>query len=132
MFTVTTDRERGPDGVVVKMTGAATMEAAPQLSMALMRVVAGHPRWVVLDFSDLQLLTSICIGELVAFRNGVLRGRGGGEAGGVVVVAGATEFVNRSLTFSRLDTVFPLYPSVDAAIASVKGEGARVEREPLG
>lgn len=126
MFTITTTPEPSIDGIVIKMTGAATVDAGPKLQMKLTFAVASHPRNVVLDMSELEILTSLCIGELVSFRKATLAGRpgehdGDGHPPGLVAIAGASELINKSLRFTRLDQLFPLYPDVASALAAIRG-----------
>lgn len=97
------------------------MAESGQFSMLLNQLASGQPRRVVFDFSGLELLTSICIGEMIAFRKSVMSslahdGRGPGR----IVIAGAAPGINQSLRFTRLDELFELFQDVDAARATLK------------
>jgi anti-anti-sigma regulatory factor len=122
MFTVTSTPEPAIDGVIVKMAGAATGTAGAELQMKLTFIVAGHPRGVIFDFSALEMISSLNIGELVAFRKAILAGPPGyhGSDYGKAVIAGASPMMLKALTFTRLDQIFPLYPDVASAIEALR------------
>ena len=76
---------------------------------------------MILDFEGLELLTSICIGELIVFRKNVLSAcEADGRGTGRVVIAGSRPFINQSLRFTRLDELFELFADVDTARAALK------------
>jgi len=109
------------DGVIVHIAGTAGMTEVGQLTTLLSAVVAGQPRHAVIDMTGLDLLTSICIGEMVAFRRAVIAaGRESGAPSGKVVIAGAREMINKSLRYARLNELFELYPDVAAARTALK------------
>ena len=124
MFTITTTPEPAIDGVIIKLTGSLMADAGQQLQMKLTFALAGHPRNVILDMAGLEMISSLNIGELVSFRRGILAGPPGTPAGGApygkVVIAGASPLIEKSLTFTRLDQLFPLYPDMASALAAVQ------------
>jgi hypothetical protein len=128
MFTITTTPEPAIDGAVIKLTGSFMAEAGQQLQMKLTFALAGHPRNVVLDLTGLEMISSLNIGELVSFRRAILAGppaeEGAAASGttpyGLVVIAGASPMIQKTLTFTRLDQLFPLYPDIPSAIAAVQ------------
>ncbi|MFT3683804.1 MAG: STAS domain-containing protein [Phycisphaerales bacterium] len=122
MFSIKATPEPSIDGVIVKMSGAATGTAGAEMQMKLTFVVAGHPRGVVIDVSELEMISSLNIGELVAFRKAIMAGPPDhhGAAYGKVVIAGATPMFEKALTFTRLDAIFPLYPNVASAVEALK------------
>ena len=96
------------------------MAEADQLQLLLNGIAAGQPRRVIFDLAGLELLTSICIGELITFRKAIMSaatedGRGGAR----VVIAGAAPGINKSLRFTRLDELFELFTDADAARAAL-------------
>lgn len=121
MLRTSTTHATDIEGVIVHLSGTAGMSEAGQLSMLLSSLAAGQPRRVILDFTGLELLTSICIGELITFRKSVMSacevdGRGQGR----IVIAGAQSWINQSLRFTRLDELFELFPDVESARAALK------------
>lgn len=110
----------------MQLAGSATVNEAELLQEQLALIADDRPACVVIDMSKLDIITSLCIGVLVSFRKTVLAGRPAAERledsePGLVVVAGASPFVNKSLAFARLDQVFKLYPDVDSATAALRG-----------
>ncbi|MDP1663195.1 MAG: STAS domain-containing protein [Phycisphaerales bacterium] len=120
MLRATTTAAPDIDGVIVHLAGTAGMAEADQLEMLLNGIAAGRPRRVVFDFTGLELLTSICIGELITFRKTVRVETEASGAAGRVVIAGAVKGINQSLRFTRLDELFDLYPDVATARAALK------------
>jgi anti-anti-sigma regulatory factor len=108
-------------GLIVHLSGTAGMAEADQLQMLLNNIVSGRPRRVIFDFTGLELLTSICIGEMITFRKSLLA-EVAAETGekGRVVIASAAKGINQSLRFTRLDELFELFPDVGAARAALK------------
>lgn len=110
------------DGVILHLSGTAGMAESGQLSMLLSQVVAGQPRRVIFDFSGLDLLTSICIGEMVGFRKSLMTGlESDGRGPARIVIAGARPGINQSLRFTRLNELFELFADVESARAAMKG-----------
>ncbi len=122
MFTISSTPEPSIDGVIVKLVGSAMSEAGQQLQMRLTFIIAGHPRNVVLDLAGLEAISSLNIGELVSFRKSILAGPPGTHQAapyGRVVIASASPMIEKTLTFTRLHELFPLYPDVQAAVAAL-------------
>lgn len=97
-------------------------DAGQMLQMKLTFLMAGHPRNVVLDLSELEMISSLNIGELVTFRKGIMAGPPGTQQAapfGRVVIAGASPLIEKTLTFTRLHELFPLYPTVQDAVAAI-------------
>lgn len=125
MFTITTTPEPAISGLIIKLTGSLMAESGQQLQMKLTFALAGHPRNVVLDLTGLEMISSLNIGELVSFRRAILAGPPGTDTSdtipyGQVVIAGASPMIQKTLTFTRLDQLFPLYTDVPTAIAAAK------------
>lgn len=96
--------------IVLTLRGDAGMLAADALERHVNAVAAAHPRRVVIDATGLTFLASLTLGLLVRLSHAVR------AHGGEVRFAGATADVRDMLGRTRLTTVFPLFPSVDAAL----------------
>jgi hypothetical protein len=59
---------------------------------------------------------------LVSFRKAIMAGppEHHGQPYGKVVIAGATPMMEKALTFTRLDAIFPLHPTVADAVEALK------------
>jgi anti-anti-sigma factor len=101
--------------VVVELIGSADLAGGEMLQRRLMRLAARHPRRVVFDLSRLTFIASMCMGSLTAFR------RGCDKWGGTMALAATTEPVATALKRARLDTVFVMVPTLEAAMAHVSG-----------
>jgi anti-sigma B factor antagonist len=102
-LTLTTTRVG--DVVVVAAEGELDFVSAPELRAALEAVSDG--KRVVLDLSGLSFMDSSGLGVLVSLRQR--------QPELSVRVAGASPRVAQLFTLTRLDAVFPLFPTVDAA-----------------
>jgi anti-sigma B factor antagonist len=87
---------------------------APALREELIRQVeAGHDR-IVLDLSATEFMDSSGLGALVS----CIKRMG---ARGTLAVAGAQGAVARLFALTRMDRVFALHPTTDAALAQLSG-----------
>ncbi|TNC66577.1 STAS domain-containing protein [Rubellimicrobium roseum] len=105
-----TEEMRGE--VLVLRLAEARLDAskAPALREELIRrVEAGHDR-IVLDLSATEFMDSSGLGALVSG----LKRMG---ARGTLAIAGAQGAVARLFQLTRMDRVFALHPSTDAALA---------------
>jgi anti-sigma B factor antagonist len=87
---------------------------APALRDALLQQIdAGHSQ-IVLDLSATEFMDSSGLGALVS----AVKRMG---SRGTLAIAGAQGAVTRLFTLTRMDRVFALHPSVDAAIQKMAG-----------
>jgi anti-sigma B factor antagonist len=98
--------------VVVAIGGDAGMAFVGQLQQELSRVLEGKPELVVLDLTDLTFISSMGMGTLVNFRNGV------GKVGGTVKLAALKPLLAEAFRRARLTEMFEICESVDAAMTS--------------
>lgn len=109
-----TEELRG-DILILRM-GEARLDAAraPTLRDELLRQIdAGHSQ-IILDLSKTEFLDSSGLGALVS----AVKRLG---SRGTLAIAGAHGAVARLFTLTRMDRVFALHPSVDAAVAQIAG-----------
>ena len=102
--------------ILVLRVGETRLDAAraPALREELLRHIdAGHSQ-IVLDLSKTDFLDSSGLGALVSAVK-----RLGSK--GTLAIAGAQGAVTRLFSLTRMDRVFALHPSVDAAVTQMAG-----------
>lgn len=107
--------ERQGDILILRV-GEARLDAAkaPALREELLRQIeAGHSQ-IVLDLSTTEFMDSSGLGALVS----AVKRLG---SRGTLAIAGADGAVARLFSLTRMDRVFALHPSVDAAVAQMAG-----------
>lgn len=103
--------ERGPQCVVVRLGGSATIDQADLLNHEL-RGLAGEPfRRVVLDLSDMDFICSMGLGALIVAH--VVSQRRKAD----VVLVAPQPAVREVLETTRLSMIFPIFADVASAIA---------------
>lgn len=105
------DRREG-DSIVVSLAGSAALASEALLDRELARLAAEQPGLLVLDLSELDLVTSLAIGQLVALAHRLRR------RGADAVLAAASRPVLEVLDRTRLRTFFRTFDSVESALAS--------------
>lgn len=95
---------------VVAVRGEAVVDLEPLVS-TLQSVSAKRPASVVLDLKELSFISSLAMGVMLAFRRGVLAN------GGKLKVAGMQKLVLDAFKRARLDKVFDIAETVEAALA---------------
>ncbi|MGH3739326.1 MAG: STAS domain-containing protein, partial [Micromonosporaceae bacterium] len=95
---------------VVALSGDLDLATAPELRTALHEVLAER-QIIVVDMSDLRFLDSTGLGVLVRVHKKAK------ASGGVVAFATVPRNVVKILEVTCLDRVFPVYDSVEEALA---------------
>jgi anti-anti-sigma factor len=104
--------DSSPPLMVVAITGEAVVELEPLVS-ALQSIGTSHPLRVVLDLSGLTFMSSLAMGVVLAFRKNII------AEGGLIKVAALQKMVLDSFKRARLDKVFDIVDTADAAIAAM-------------
>ena len=99
-----------PAGTVVRLKGHAAVNSGKMLELTLTRLCATRPNLVVMDLSELQMVASLVIGQLVSLKKSLSR------HGGKLRLAAVPPLVMTSLTHTRMDSVFECFPTVDEAL----------------
>lgn len=105
-------QEESRDGVLIIRVRSSRIDAskAPGLKKSIVdRIENGHTR-LVLDVSLVEFIDSIGLGALVSCLKRLGRG-------GTLTIVGAKGAVSRLFALTHMDRVFPLFPSVKAALA---------------
>jgi anti-sigma B factor antagonist len=98
------------DHTVLKVGGEVDVYTAPRLRERLAGMIDGGGRKVIVDLGGVDFLDSTGLGVLV----GALRRLR--AAGGTLVLVCDRESLLKIFRITALDRMFPIYPSVDAAI----------------
>ena len=104
-------RVLGETGALLFVGGRLDAAAAPAFKARIEELVGQGRVRLVCDLTNVEFLDSSGSAALVS---GLTAAR---ERGGFLKVVGANEPVARSFRSTRLDRVFELYPSVQAALA---------------
>jgi anti-sigma B factor antagonist len=94
--------------VVVRVDGELDMATTPSLDDALAR--AGPGERLVLDLTDCTFMDSSAIRTLVT------GAQAASVAGGSMSLVVADEWIQRTLQVAGIETMLPVYPTLEAAI----------------
>ena len=106
-----------PDGVVVVMRGPGDMLGTQLLEQKLLGLSAMRPARVVFDLAGLESISSIFMGALVRFRNGLV------SQGRKVVLARPQPLVLTALKRAQLDRLMTITDSIEPFTAPVPPPG---------
>jgi anti-sigma B factor antagonist len=104
---------------VVALEGELDLERAPSLKWALVDAVDAGRRQLVVDLSQVRFMDSTALSVLV----GVNRSLGEGARLAIVCV---NTNVLKIFELSGMDGVFAIFPTVDDALAHVRGHTVRI------
>lgn len=112
-------RFQNGDGVGVVHVDETRIDAgvAIQFKDEFRRLVGDGPEPVVLDLSTVEFLDSSGLGAVVAARKLLGKDR-------VLALSGLMPAVDKVMTLTRMNTVFPIFPDLPAALASHAGDPA--------
>ncbi len=101
-----------PNALVVRLTGDLTIVNAPELRVALTKLVDEHkPEKLVLNFDQIKYIDSGALGVLIETRKVT------SKHGGQVVLTHLTPEVRGLIGIMKLDTVFGIMDTVTDALA---------------
>ncbi|GAB7040866.1 MULTISPECIES: STAS domain-containing protein [Catenuloplanes] len=103
---------------VLEVGGEVDVYTAPRLRERLVELIDGGVRGVIVDLGGVEFLDSTGLGVLV----GALKRLR--PIGGTFGLVCAKEPLLKIFRITALDQVFPIYPSVDAAVQAAGGTGA--------
>jgi anti-sigma B factor antagonist len=103
-------REAAPGIEVVAIAGNLMLgPESQQIETLVSQLLAEGRRKFIFDMSGITRIDSTGIGRFIFSFNKI------SQAGGKLLLAGATGHVRDTFKVSRLDTVFKFYPDVDTA-----------------
>ena len=118
-MSLTTARTQHGNVLVLKCAGRLTLgESAVAFRSAVRDALVAGERLLVLDMTDLNYIDSSGIGELVSAYTATR------NAGGQLLLAGLTKRVRDLLEITKLYTVFPVFATVEEAVASAQSPQA--------
>lgn len=114
MLSINIQSDPATSARIASLRGEADFQTNPILERFLRELAEQRPSFVVLDLAAATFFGSLALGMLIQFRRSLM------SHGGVVVLAGPNRDLAACLGFTRLDTVFPVYPTVGAALAHAR------------
>jgi anti-sigma B factor antagonist len=99
--------------VVCRLIGSATMETCSLLNERLCDVWTEADGALLIELSELNFICSLGLGSIVAAYTRAIR-----QAGAIRLVA-PSDAVRDMLVMTKLDTLIPVYDSVEEAAASL-------------
>ena len=107
------DTRREGTATVVTLAGHISTMESQVVGEAFDRLIADGCTSIAVDMSRVEIITSDGLGVLIRARKAV------GDHGGKFVLSGLTGNIRDVFKMTRLDKIFTLYESVDAAAASL-------------
>jgi len=105
-------RDFGQDGTAVELAGPIMIGAgSEQIERLTAELLRQSKRIVVFDLSGVTAIDSTGIGQFISSYNQIA------AVGGEMRLAAASQRVLHALHVNRLDSIFPLYPTVQEACA---------------
>ncbi len=102
--------QAGPDTAIVAVSGKLMLGAGTERIVALVEKLLGEgTKNVVFDLAGVTALDSTGVGQFIASFNKIV------ARGGQMRMAGAGGHVLQTFRVSRLDRMFPFYPSAEEA-----------------
>lgn len=98
--------EETPGGLILRLTGAATLASADLMQAAVTRAIAARPAKVIVDLSNVTDISSLLAGQLVALQNGLK------HHNGHAVLAAPIPRVREALERMRIGLVVPIVEAV--------------------
>ena len=110
--------------LLAKLIDSAILEGAmiQQMGEALYALAANHPKLkLVLDFSNVKVLSSQMLGVLITLKDRTQKNKGG------LALCGLRPELKKVFTITSLDKMFSFFPDDTAALASF---GVRISEPP--
>lgn len=105
--------ERRGGAIVVTLKGHIATAESQVLSQSLEAVVCDGFDLLVIDLSDVEIITSDGLGALIRAKKSVT------EAGGTFAIAGVRGNIRELFRMTRLDKLFAMYDSADEALKAL-------------
>ncbi|MCX6376744.1 MAG: STAS domain-containing protein [Armatimonadetes bacterium] len=98
---------------VVKVTGEIDAYTAPEFKSALGKAILFGAEHIIVDLTDVSYMDSSGFGCLLSATKRVR------PRGGTINLVGCSEAIERMLKITSLDTIFGMFPTVDAAVETL-------------
>src|SRR3712207_2280638 len=97
---------------VLPLEGEIDLHVSPRIAASLNQMITSKPKQLVVDLSQVSYIDSSGLAVLIEAMQNVA------AYGGKFALAGLQEGVRPIFEIARLDQVFQIYPTVDAALAT--------------
>lgn len=98
---------------VVKVSGEIDAYTAPEFKSALGRAILAGADHLIVDLTEVSYMDSSGFGSLLSATKRIR------PKGGTISLVGCTDAIERMLRLTNLDTVFGMFPTVDAALETI-------------
>jgi anti-sigma B factor antagonist len=112
---IAVSRASGGTIPVVAVSGEVDVYSAPTLKDRLTELLDSGTPSLVVDLTQVSFLDSTGLGALVEIRSSA------SEAGGTIPLVCNQERILKLFTITGLDGVFAIHPTVDDAVAALRG-----------
>jgi anti-sigma B factor antagonist len=99
-----------PQATVARLSGDAGVPNASDLERMLLPLSSLRGKRIVLDLSELDFISSVGMGSIVALQRGVAR------AGGDVRLAAVPDMIRQAFRHARLEPLFTFHGTVEEAM----------------
>ncbi|MGH7180153.1 MAG: STAS domain-containing protein [Tepidisphaeraceae bacterium] len=106
------DVAKTPRGVVARFDGEAGLEQGQEMERHMSLLAQLPPGLLVIDLSNLIAISSVGFGLLIRYRNELE------TAGGRMKLASLRPQVMDAFRHAKLDKLFEIHPTVDAAVGN--------------
>ena len=117
-MAVTVVGSRTEAAVILAVSGRVDGETAPELERMCGQWITAGDRHVLLDFTELQYISSAGLSSVLGAGKQVDR------HGGRLLICGLSARVKQVFAFSGLDTLFPIFDTREAALSTCSESGA--------
>lgn len=101
---------------IVKVSGEIDVYTAPEFKSAIGQAILSGAKDIIIDLADVDYMDSSGFGSLLGATKRVR------PKGGSINLFGCSEAIERMLKITRLDTIFGIFPNLDAAVEFVKSK----------
>lgn len=106
-------------GSILRVSGRVDGETAPEFERICHQAIAPGDRYLVLDFSSLDYISSAGLSSILS------AGKVMDARSGRLVLCGLTKRMRQLFRFSGLDALFPIFESCEAALADCRQKTAK-------
>jgi len=111
-------QRQDPEATVLAVSGAVGMMETEPFKQHLEQLLAEHPSVLVLELSQLQFISSMGLGAIIAAHLNARR------AGCILRLVHPSKQVREVLQITNLTKILPLYESVEQALQDISGRNA--------
>lgn len=114
VFTV--EGARTAVAVIIQISGKVDGDTAPELARVCRQWITPTDKNLVLDFADVQYISSAGLGSVLTV------GKEMSRQSGQILICGLTSRLKQVFTFSGFEMLFPFFDNREAALAACASE----------